>query len=69
MNADADRIRADLTAFAARKQEAERLRAAAMEAIRDALPRGKQAGISITELAALADVTRQTCYSILQEGE
>lgn len=58
-------VREGLTETKRRRAAAERDRAEAMADTREWLAAGHEAGLTVTELAALAGLTRRTVYTVL----
>ena len=57
----------DLAAAGRRVKDAEKRRADAMQDLRQGIVENKTAGVSVSEIARRAGVTRQTVYTILEE--
>jgi hypothetical protein len=61
---DASECRALLTMLADERRAAEDRRAAGIDAIRSLIGPARDAGLTISEIARLADLTRQTIYDL-----
>ena len=62
-------IPARLRANAKRRQQAEAKLDAARSELAELLAAGKKAGLTVSEMAALASTSRETAHKLLREGK